>query len=81
MASPTEESFCVVEHAEKNHAPLFRGPSRNGFIMIHLLEHRHRDGLATLKTRAAFVRSKAVTVLVRVKRLYGRWRPPSIEVQ
>jgi hypothetical protein len=33
-----------------------------------------------LKTKDAFVRRKAL-VLVLVKRLYGRWRPLSIEVQ
>jgi hypothetical protein len=46
---------------------VFRGPSEIGFVGIHLLEHRHRGGLATVKTRAAFVRSKAVTVLVEVE--------------
>jgi hypothetical protein len=37
--------------------------------------------LATLRTRAAFVRRTAVTVLIWVQRLYGRWRSSSIEVQ
>jgi hypothetical protein len=56
---------------------VFSGPSENGFVGIHLLKHPYRRGLTTLKTRDASLRRKAVAVM----RLYGRWRPLSIEVQ
>jgi hypothetical protein len=59
-----EESLCVIEYTKQIHAPVFSGPSENGFVRIHVLEHRYRGGLTTLKTRDAFVRRKAVAVLV-----------------
>jgi hypothetical protein len=43
------------------YALVFSGPSGNGFIRIHLLEHRYRGGL---ETRDSFVRRKAVAFLV-----------------
>jgi hypothetical protein len=43
---------------------VFSGPSGNSFARIRLLEHRHRGGLTTLKTRDAFVERKVVAVLM-----------------
>jgi hypothetical protein len=43
---------------------VFSGPSEIGFVLIDLLEHRYRGGLTALRTRDAFVRRKAVAVLV-----------------
>jgi hypothetical protein len=43
---------------------VFSGPSENGFIRIHLLEHRYRGDMTMLKTRNAFVRRKVVASLV-----------------
>jgi hypothetical protein len=60
---------------------MFSGASGSGFGRIHLLEHRYRGGLTTLKTRDPFVRRKAIAVLVWMMRLYGRWGPISVEVQ
>lgn len=63
IASFMEKIVCVIKYTKTNSCSMFRGPE-NGFIGIHLLEHRHRGGLATLRTRAAFVRRIAVTVLI-----------------
>lgn len=60
------------------------GSSRCGFLPIKLLEvlmHQYRGGLTTSKTRDAFVRKKAVAILMWVMRLYSRLRPLSIEMQ
>jgi hypothetical protein len=46
------------------YAPVFSGPSENGFVRIHLLELRYKDGLTTLKTRVTFVRRKAVVIIM-----------------
>jgi hypothetical protein len=43
---------------------VFSRPSENGFIRIRLLEHRYRCGFRTQKTGDAFVRRKAVAILV-----------------
>jgi hypothetical protein len=64
IASFMEKILCVIKYTKTNSCSMFRRPSGNGFIGIHLLEHRHRGGLATLRTRAAFVRRTAVTVLI-----------------
>lgn len=62
-------------------APMLSMSSGNGFVRIHLLGYWYRGGLTCSKTRDAFVRSKALAVLVWVKMLYGRWRPLLIKVQ
>jgi hypothetical protein len=43
---------------------VFSGPSENGFIRIHLLQHRYRGDLTMLKIRNSFVRRKVVAGLV-----------------
>jgi hypothetical protein len=50
--------LCVTEY------PTFSGPSENVFVPIHLLEHRYRGGLTTLKTRYVFVRRKPLSIEV-----------------
>jgi hypothetical protein len=78
---PQRRAFAWLSSRKQNHAPVFSRSSENGFVGIHLLEHRYRGRLTALKTRDAFVRIKAVADLVWVVRLYSRWRPLSIEVQ
>jgi hypothetical protein len=78
---PRRRAFALLSTRKQIHAPVFSGPSENSFVRIHLLEHRYGGGLTTLKTRDAHTRRKAVAVLVWVMRLYGRWRPLSVEVQ
>jgi hypothetical protein len=46
------------------YAPLFIGPSGNGFIRIQLLKHRYIGGSTTLETRDVFVRKKTVAIIV-----------------
>jgi hypothetical protein len=64
MESPTQRSFCVIEHSKQIHAQMFSGSSKNIFIRNRLLEHQYRGDLTTLKTRDAFVRRKALTVFM-----------------
>jgi hypothetical protein len=78
---PYRRAFVWLSIWKQIHAPVFSGPSENGFIWSHLLEHQCRRGLTTSKTRDAFVKRKAVAIPMWVMRLYGRWRLLSIEIQ
>jgi hypothetical protein len=54
----------MSEYVKQILAPVFNGPSENGFAQIHLSEHQYRGGLTTLKTREAFQKRKTVAILV-----------------
>jgi hypothetical protein len=53
----------VIEYAKRVCAPVFSGPSENGFVRIRL-EHLYGGGYTTLKIRDYFQRRKMVAILV-----------------
>jgi hypothetical protein len=77
MTSPIEKSSCIIEYAKTNSCTSVQ----QAFAHIHIREHRYSGAVTTLRTRDEFVRRQTVAVLVGVMRLYGTWRPLSIEVQ
>jgi hypothetical protein len=61
---PYRRAFARLSTRKQIRAPLFSRLLEKGFLRIHLLEHRYRGGLTTLKTRNAFVRRKSVAALL-----------------